>query len=69
MTITNALLDFEPGLPVPELEQQLALANQITALGKRKLARYLFDMHERGVHMETGHSTVVHYAKSRLGMK
>lgn len=68
MTTTNALLKFEPGLPIEELERELALANQITALGKRKLARYLFDMHERGVHMETGHSTAVHYARSRLGM-
>jgi len=68
MTHTNSLFDFVPGLPIQQLQEELALGNQLTDLGKRKTARYLFDMHARGVHMETGHSTAVHYARSRLGM-
>ncbi len=66
---TLSLFDFQPGLPTEELERELALASQATALGKRKLARYLFDMHDRGEHINTGHSTTLHYALARLGME
>jgi hypothetical protein len=34
MTTRHALFDFAPGLPIEELEAELALANQLTALGR-----------------------------------
>ena len=46
----------------------LSFGNRLTLLGKRKVARYLFDMHDRGVYIESGHSSAIHFAKTRLGM-
>ncbi len=56
------------GLPVPELERRLHQWNRATDLGHRALAFYLHDKHVRRVFQDTGHSSAVHYAGSRLGM-
>ncbi|MBT8467508.1 MAG: HNH endonuclease [Deltaproteobacteria bacterium] len=63
-----ALFDFVPELPVSELHAELKRANEISALGKRKLALYLFDMQRRGVHIRSGHSSAIHFATARLEM-
>ncbi len=69
MTTSIPCLRFVPGLPTEELHAELELANTVTSLGRRKLARYLADMEIRGVYVETGHGDAAHYATARLGMK
>ncbi len=64
MTSIQALLQFTPNLPVEALCAELAEADTITALGRRKVARCLFDMHQRDLYTDTGHKSAVHYARA-----
>ena len=62
------VFDYTPGLPIDQLHAEIDVANTVTALGKRKLARCLCDMQERGVFALSGHGSAAHYACARLGM-
>ena len=59
--------EFVPGLPTPQLHEQLERANVLSNVGKRQLARYLHDMEERKVYAESGHASAVHFASAKLG--
>lgn len=66
---TTLTLQLIAGLPPEEVQERLRDANRATDLGHRMLAFYLHEMQDRRLFQLSGHSSAVHYATTRLGMR
>jgi hypothetical protein len=60
--------DLVQGLGIQEVETRLQVGLRLHDARHRILAFYLADMDARGLHQERGFSTLVHYARERLGL-
>ena len=64
-----APIDLVQGLPVAVVREKLNIGVRMQDTGSRLLAFYLVEMEGRRLYQDTGHSSAVHYAESRLGME